>query len=471
MFKHCVNIILVIFLVIFTPSRSVYSQIMWNNDTLALDGIHREVLNNSSAFEWLRYLCKTIGHRLSGTPSYEASVHYFLQIMDTIGLDTFYTQSFLVPHWQRGEVSEVRVAQSPLGSFSLRSLALGNSVSTPNQGIVGDVIIVHSIEELEEIGRGGVQGKIVFFNRSMPRDVIQTFHAYGKTVDQRYNGPKVASELGAVACLVRSVSTRNDDNPHTGSTFYEPDFRNIPALAIGMQSADQLANALKLGKVSVWLKSGGHFLSEKMSHNVIGEIRGTEYPDEVILVAGHLDSWDQGEGAHDDGTGCVHALDVLHTMKRMNYKPKRTIRCVLYSNEENGLRGGAAYAAIAKESEEKHIAALESDRGGFTPRGFSFEGDQPGFIPAFRSVGLWEDLLLPYGLQLQTGGSGADIKPLQPLGTLLIGFLPDSQRYFDFHHAATDVFEAVNERELLLGSAAITSLIFLMDKYGLGQSK
>jgi carboxypeptidase Q len=443
------------------------AQSIWENDTLALDSIYKDVLMHSQSGEWLKYLCKQVGHRLSGSPAYQSAVEYTSQVLDSIGLDSVYKQTFLVPHWRRGKPSEVRVVESATGSFPITSLALGNTVSTGENGLAAEILMVHSIEELEKLGKEIVKGKIVFYNRRMPDEVINTFHAYGRTVDQRYNGPKLAAELGALACLVRSVTTARDDEPHTGSTYHNPDGGNIPALAIGMASADRLEQAMRLGKVRLWLFCEGHFSTDKLSSNVIGEIRGSEFPDEIIVVSGHLDSWDQGEGAHDDGAGCIHAMDVLHTLRRMGYKPRRTIRCVLFSNEENGLKGGAHYADQAKGRGERHLAALESDRGGFTPRGFTFEGDAPGFIPAFRKVGSWSDLLAPYGLSLEPGGSGADIKPLQPQSTLLVGFVPDSQRYFDFHHAATDVFETVNIRELKMGTAAITSLIFLMDKHGL----
>jgi hypothetical protein len=440
---------------------------LWDNDTLMIDGIHKEVMLNSQAYDWLAYLCKKVGHRLSGSPAYQAAVEYTRQMLDTMGSDSVYLQHFMVPHWSRGDHTMVRISRSNMGSFELKALSLGNSVSSPREGIHAEVLLVNSLEELENKSKKEVKGKIVFFNRSMPKDVINTFHAYGKTVDQRYNGPSLAAKMGAVAAVIRSVTTKSDDEPHTGSTLYDPEGINIPALALGMKSADLLELALENGPVSLFLQSQSKFLDEKWSQNVIAEIKGTEFPNEVIVVSGHLDSWDQGEGAHDDGAGCVHAMDVLHTFIRMNYKPKRTIRCVLFSNEENGLRGGAHYAESVVINGERNIAALESDRGGFTPRGFSFEGDPPGFMQNFKKIGAWEDLFLPFGLQFEVGGSGADIKPLQPQGTLLIGFVPDSQRYFDYHHAATDVLENVNERELKLGSAAIASLIFLIDKYGL----
>jgi hypothetical protein len=215
------------------------------------------------------------------------------------------------------------------------------------------------------------------------------------------------------------------------------------------------------------MKTNCQMLPEADSHNVIGEIKGSEFPNEVIVIGGHLDSWDPAQGAHDDGAGCVHSMEVLHTLKRVGYKPKRTIRCVLFMNEENGLKGGLKYAEEAKNSTEKHIFALESDAGGFTPRGFSFDAEQSVFPELFKKVTAWEDLLKPYGIEFSKGGSGADIGPMKPMKFLMAGLRPDSQRYFDFHHTPADKIEYVNRRELELGAASMTALVYLIDKYGL----
>ena len=258
-----------------------------------------------------------------------------------------------------------------------------------------------------------------------------------------------------------------NDVPHTGGLSYRDDVAKIPAAAISTNDAELLSRLLKQGPVKVYMRTTCSMLANELSYSVVGEIRGSEKPDEIILIGGHLDSWDVGEGAHDDGTGCVQSMDVLQLLKRLNYKPKRTIRCVLFMNEENGLMGGKTYAEAAENKREFHLAAIESDRGGFTPRGFTVDGTPEVFSKRFPAMQPWFDLLSPYGLHIKKGGGGADISPLKPQGTLLIGFEPDSQRYFDYHHTEADTFETVNKRELELGTAAITSLVFLIDKYGL----
>ncbi|MDG2448489.1 MAG: M20/M25/M40 family metallo-hydrolase, partial [Saprospiraceae bacterium] len=221
------------------------------------------------------------------------------------------------------------------------------------------------------------------------------------------------------------------------------------------------------GPVILYIETHSEILSDKPSHNVVAEIKGSEFPDEIILVGGHLDSWDLAGGAHDDGAGCVHSMEVMNALKALNYTPKRTLRVVLFMNEENGLAGGREYARISKEKGEFHLAAMESDAGGFTPRGFSFDAEDEMFAGLYRQITALSPFLEPYNLHFSKGGSGADIGPLKNQKGLLIGFRPDSQRYFDFHHSAADNITAVNERELKLGAAAMTSLIYLIDKYGL----
>jgi hypothetical protein len=258
-----------------------------------------------------------------------------------------------------------------------------------------------------------------------------------------------------------------NDAPHTGGLRYREELPKLPAAAISTNDAELLSRLLTNGPVSIYMKLNCQQLSDKPSFNVIGEIKGSERPEEIILVGGHLDSWDVGEGAHDDGTGCVQSMDVLRLLQQSGYRPKRTIRCVLFMNEENGLRGGRTYGEEAKRKNEFHLAAIESDRGGFTPRGFTVDGAEDVFSEKFPQLLPFLDVLEPYGLRIKKGGGGADISPLKNQGTLLIGFEPDSQRYFDYHHTAADVFETVNKRELELGAAAMASLVYLLDKYGL----
>ncbi len=460
--KSIYSILTVSFLFSFQLSAQINEE-----DVLFVKNIYNTSLTESTCYEWLHYLTKEIGGRLAGSPESMAAVSYTKQMLDSLPLSTTRLEECEVPHWTRGIKEEVRIVQSKTyGTEVLDALALGNTVGTGPLGLTAKVIEVQSLDEVRELGRK-VEGKIVFFNRPMDPTAIRTFEAYGGAVDQRVFGASVAAEYGAVAILVRSLTTKNDDHPHTGTCAYKEGIKKIPALAISTNSANLLSRLLTQDEIEVYVRNTSHMLDKKMSYNVIGEIKGSEYPDEIILVGGHLDSWDVGEGAHDDGAGCVQAMQVLQTLKRLNYQPKRTIRCVLFMNEENGLGGGLAYAKRSDEKNEFHLAAIESDAGGFSPRGFSCDADAKVFNELFKSFYDFSPILEPYGIYFTKGGSGADISPLKSQKGLLIGLRPDSQRYFDYHHTSTDTFEAVNKRELELGAAAMTSIVYLIDRYGL----
>lgn len=437
-------------------------------DAYFIRTIYDTALTEASCYDWLYHMTKGIGGRLAGSPESAAAISYSRHILDTLGMDTVYLQPCTVPTWVRGEAEQVRIVNSEqIGTQELHALSLGHSVGTGPEGLVGEVIEVQSLDEVEELGRAQIEGKIVFYNRPMDATQLNTFSAYGGAVDQRGLGASKASEYGAIGALVRSMTTRLDDVPHTGAMRYAEGVEPIPAMAISTNDAELLSRLLRKEKVRVFMRSDCAPTPPATSYNVIGEIKGSEYPDEIILIGGHLDSWDVGEGAHDDGAGCVHAMEVIELLRKINYQPKRTIRCVLFMNEESGLGGARAYWKASNDAQEYHMAAIESDRGGFTPRGFSFEADDEVFTSKFQQVYAWLPLLEPYGLELSKGGSGADISGLKIQKGLLAGFLPDSQRYFDYHHTAIDTFEAVNKRELELGAAAITSLVYLLDKYGL----
>jgi Zn-dependent M28 family amino/carboxypeptidase len=346
-------------------------------------------------------------------------------------------------------------------------VALGGSVPTSPEGLTAEVIEVKSLAELTTLGETRIKGKIVFFNRAFDARPIETAVSYGMAGDQRRAGPAEAAKFGAVGAIVRSLTHSIDDYPHTGATIYVQDIRKIPAAAISTIGANLLSEQLKKNpKLKFFLKQNCQTLPDVLSYNVIGEITGSENPTSFITVGGHLDSWDLAEGAHDDGAGVMQSVEVLRIFKALNYKPKNTIRVVLFMNEENGIRGGNKYAEEAKSKGENHLAALESDEGGFTPRGFTFESsNQLAKQASFK----WDTLLKPYLINhLVPGFSGADIKPLRRFfpEIVLIGFMPDSQRYFDIHHTAKDVFENVHKRELELGSGSMTSLIYLIDQYG-----
>jgi hypothetical protein len=438
------------------------------DDSLMLSRISNEILANSAAYENLRYLTKQIGGRLAGSPGMVKSEKWGYATMQKSGADLTWLQSCMVPHWVRGGRDEASAyaisSKSPAKAKTLDIIALGNSIGTGNKGLAAEVLVVNSFDDLEA-KKDQVKGKIVFYNYKFNPTYVSTFHAYRDAVQYRGQGPSRAAKYGAVAVIVRSMSHSTDNYPHTGATRYDSLYTKIPAVAIGLKDADWLNESLSKNKMRVKLRTLGHFLPDTIGHNVIGELKGSEFPGEIITVGGHLDSWDNCEGAHDDGAGCVQTMEILRAFKAIGFKPKRTIRFVLFANEENGLRGGNKYAEEAKAKNEKHVFAIESDAGGFTPRslGFTVSDDQ------YRKVLQWKELIAPYGAcELVRGGGGADIGPLnRALGTAMGSLNPDSQRYFDVHHARNDVFEAVNKRELDLGAVNMAAIIYLVDKYGL----
>lgn len=438
-----------------------------NEDSIMIKRIADEILLNGKAYESLRILTKQIGGRLAGSPQMVKAEAWGQNVLRETGADKVWLQECNVPHWVRGGKDEAIVSVTPGRTMhKLDILALGNSLGTGMKGVRAPVILINSFDDLET-RKDEVKGKIVFYNYKFNPRFVKTFQSYSDAVRYRSTGPSRAAKYGAVGTLVRSMSHAADNHPHTGGMSYNDSFPKIPAAAVGLHDADLLASLLskKGNNVSVLLRTYGKMLPDTIGHNVIGELSGSEFPEKIITVGAHLDSWDTGEGAHDDGAGCVHAIEVLRAFKAIGYRPKHTIRVVLFANEENGLRGGNKYATEAKAKGEQHVFALESDAGGFTPRGFGFSmsADQ------LAKVRTWLPLIAPYGAsEFNAGGGGADIGPLRrELNTPLAGFQPDSQRYFDIHHARSDVFEAVNKRELELGAVNIAALIYLVDKYGL----
>jgi hypothetical protein len=427
--------------------------------------ISDEIFMNGQAYNNLRFLCKKVGPRLSGSPGAALAVEQTARMLREAGADTVYLQPCMVPQWVRGEKEIGKAVLNTGKSIPLNIVALGNAVGTPAAGISAGVVEVKSFQELEALGADKVKGKIVFYNYRMDPRHINTFRAYGEAGVYRSQGPSKAAALGAIGVIVRTLSPVLDDNPHTGATRYDEDKPKIPAVAISTNGAVELSAFIKEGKVkSVYIKTNCKMLEDVLSYNVVGEMRGVEKPEEVITVGGHLDSWDLAEGAHDDGTGCVQSIEIIRAFKAMGIRPKRSIRAVMFMNEENGLRGGTKYAEIARTEPRKFIMALESDAGGFTPRGFGFSATST----QNAKIRSWQPLFKPYGaLEFNEGGGGADIGPLRPLGTALIGLNPDSQRYMDLHHARTDVFEAVSERELNLGTVVMAAMVYLVSEYGL----
>ena len=453
----------ILFLTIFLVSTPFFSQ---NEDEKQIKAIYDKALTNGKAYDWLNHLSNQIGGRLSGSVQAQQAVDYTKAQLELLGLDKVWLQPVMVPKWVRGIPEFAYLETKPGLTTNVPICALGGSVATPDGGLKASVVEVQGIEDLEKLGKEAIQGKIVFYNRPMDPTKINTFSAYASCADQRYSGAAEASKYGAVGVIVRSLNLRLDDYPHTGSMAYGniPVNQRIPAAAISTKGAELLSTTLKLNPdAKFYFKQNCKQLDDVMSYNVIGEITGSIYPDEIMLVGGHLDSWDLGDGSHDDGAGCVQSMDVLRLLKETGYKPKRTLRVVLFMNEENGLRGGKEYAKVAQSKKEKHIFALESDSGGFTPRGFSIDADPENL----KQIQGWRSLFEPYLIHLfQEGGSGADIGPLKNDGIVLAGLRPDSQRYFDHHHAENDTFEHVNKRELELGAATMASLVYLIDKYG-----
>lgn len=430
-----------------------------------IKAIYKSSLINSKCYSWLDYLSNKVGARLSGSANAEKAVQYTKAQLETLGLDSVYLQEVMVPKWVRGEKETAYILYNKT-KINVPVCALGGSVATSKNGLTAEVIEVYSIKELEALG-AKIKGKIVFFNRPMADEQIETFNAYSGCVDQRYAGAKEASKFGAVGTIVRSMNLRLDDFPHTGAQSYGdiPKSQYIPSAAISTNGAELLSKTLKSNPtLKFYLKMSCQQMDDALSYNVIGEIKGSERPENIMVVGGHLDSWDLADGSHDDGAGVVQSMEVVNIFKNLGYKPKNTIRVVLFMNEENGGKGGKKYEELSKNNKENHIFALESDSGGFSPRGFSFEADDANF----NKIVSWKNLFEPYLIHsFVKGHSGSDIEPLTSKSIVKAGLKPDSQRYFDYHHALNDKFDAINKRELELGAATMASLMYLMDQNGI----
>jgi carboxypeptidase Q len=455
-------------IILFLFEMTAFAQ---KEDSAFIKRISDEILANGKAYDNLHDLTKNIGGRLSGSPQMYKAEEWGIKTLQESGADKTWMQECIVPHWVRGGMDEASFnVYRKKNWVKLDVLALGNSYGTGDKAITAEVVLVNSFDELEK-KQDQLKGKIVFYNYKFNPSFVSTFQSYGDAVKYRGQGPSRAAKYDAKAVIVRSMTHSTDNNPHTGATRYDTAYAKIPAVAIGLQDADLLSNVIqtqereKGSAVQISIKTNGHFLPDTIAHNIIGELTGTEFPDQYITVGGHLDSWDPGEGAHDDGAGIVQTIEVLRTLKVLGYKPKHTIRFVLFANEENGGRGGNKYADEAKAKNEQHIFALESDAGGFTPRGLGITCSPEQLIKTQS----WIPLLRNYGTDFISGdGGGADIGPLNKIfKTPLAELIPDSQRYFDYHHARNDVFENVNKRELELGAVNMAALIYLIDKYGL----
>ncbi len=432
------------------------------SDSVQIRQFFNEALLRGKSHEDLRSLCKDIGARITGSAQAQMAVEWGKRKMEEYGFDKVTLQPVTVPHWERGtkEVAWFQTASNQVVQLDI--LALGGSIGT-NGLLKAEVIQFNHLDELKKASKAQVQGKIVFLNQPMnPADIV-TFTAYGGCYAIRGQGAVEAAKLGAVGVVIRSLAMPEDQHPHTGSMYYETGIAKIPAGALSTKSSNLLAEAIQKGKTQLIFEMDCRDYPDVQSFNVVGELKGSSKSGEIITIGGHLDSWDTGEGAHDDGAGIVHCLEAIRILKQLKIQPVHTIRVVFFMNEENGNKGGQGYAKWAKDNNEKQVAAIESDRGGFTPHGFECDGPDNylKLIQSFRS------LLLPYGLyHFEKGYGGVDISPLKEAykGIPLFGFVPDSQRYFDFHHAPSDVFESVNKRELELGCASMAAFVYLLDK-------
>lgn len=430
-----------------------------------------EALARGQSYENLRTLVTRYPGRLSGTKNLADAIVWAEATLNDLGLDRVYKQDVMVPHWDRGAKESVVMMTSAGEAPPLAALALGGSPGSGAGGVMAEVVEVKSLDEVVTLGASNIEGKIVFFNRPMDPTVVLGSEAYRLAVDQRSRGPATAARYGAVGAIVRSMTHALDDFPHTGGTTFPADGKKIPAAAISTVAAEKLSAAIALakktdGRVRIGMKLHSQWLPDAPSHNVIGEIKGSEFPDRIILVGGHLDSWDIAPGAHDNGSGVVQSIEVLRLFRALGIQPRHTLRCVLFTNEENGLRGSTAYSTAVKTKQEKHVLAVETDNGGFLPRGFNLGSTQGD--AHLRAAAKWSALFEPYGItSFRKGTGGADVGPLLVQGIPVAGLTPDSPRYFDIHHTTADSLDKVNPRELQLGAAALAALIWLVDTQGL----
>jgi len=438
-------------------------------ETTSVDEAARRMLaqglREERAHDLLRGLLEAAPTRLTGSEGAEAAVEHMGKLMVDLGFTNVHREAVLVERWERGVETAVVEASGQRPVIELAVCALGGSVGTPEAGVAAGVVEVRSFKELEALGPAA-RGKVVFFNQPMDRAILEPFRAYGANAEQRVRGAVEAARSGAAAVLVRSLTFRRDRHPHTGLMRYEDGVPRIPAAAIATRDADGLSALLRASPdLVVRLTLGCRDRGPVSSANLVGDLRGAERPEEIVLIGGHLDAWDLGTGAHDDGAGCVHALEALRLIKAAGLVPKRTIRAVLFMDEEFGGTGGRFYAGAPERRGERHLAAFESDRGGFLPLAVGLGGG-PGVPERFKAAGgLLRSLGIVQGLV--PGGGGVDIAPLAERGVLLGGLIPDAARYFDAHHSALDVLDAVHPRELELGAVALAVMAYLIAQDGI----
>ncbi|WP_243305220.1 M20/M25/M40 family metallo-hydrolase [Geothrix oryzisoli] len=417
--------------------------------------LRSEAFRTHGAYTDLAWLCDRIGPRLSGSPQLDQAIAWAQARMKAAGFANVHLEPAMVPHWVRGRESAEMLLPTP---HRLNILGLGGSVGTPEGGLTADVVVVGSFDELDKLG-GAVKGKIVLFD--VP------FQGYGHTVVYRHDGAAKAAKYGAVAALVRSVGPVSLDTPHTGVMGYDPAYPKIPTASVTLEASTQMRRMQDRGEqVRVHLEMGAQTLPDVPSANVVGEIRGTEKPEEVVILSGHLDSWDVGQGAQDDGAGTVTVLEAARLIQALGLKPRRTLRVVLWTNEENGLRGGLAYRDAHRAELGNIVAAFESDSG--SERIKSFGLDLRKATPEARTAALASlkglaSSLEPFGsIDVRLGGSGADVSPMVAEGVPGIGVGHAATHYFDIHHTQADTFDKVDKDDLAFNAAALASFAFAL---------
>lgn len=405
-------------------------------------------LTDSTAYNRLGYMCDTFGPRLSGSKNLENAINWILKEMNNDGLENVKGEKVAVPTWIRGNESVTLL--SPFKK-ELSMLGLGGSIGTPRGGLKAEVIVVNDWDELESRSNE-VPGKIVLFNAP--------FTSYGETVAYRYSGASAAAKHGAVASLIRSIGPWSMNTPHTGVMAYKDDVQKIPNAALTMEDAMMLSRIHdRNDKIIVKLDMSARMVADRWSHNVLGEIKGSIYPEEVVVVGGHIDSWDVGQGAHDDGGACIASWEVLRLIKELGLKPKRTIRCVMWTNEENGGKGNKGYRDMHLDEMDKHVLAIESDGGVFSPKGFGFSGSNS----ARKLVEEIHELMKPIGANtISDGGRAADVAPLNDEGVPVMSLKVDASKYFWFHHTDADTFDKIDFNEFNRCIAAMAIMAYVV---------
>jgi carboxypeptidase Q len=410
------------------------------------------------AYRKLAELTDRIGHRLSGSPALDRAIAWAVQAMTDDGHDV-HTERVMVPHWVRGiEAAELT---APIAR-PLHVLGLGGTVATPRGGLTAPVVVVHNWAELDA-KHEAVKGAIVLYDVAMPAWTEDKGSGYSETVEYRGKGASRAAKLGAVAVLVRSVTAHSLRTPHTGAMTYEDGVAKIPALAVTVEDATLITRLAAAGPVKVHLRAEDQTLPDVVSANVIGELRGGERPGEIVVIGGHLDSWDVGQGAHDDGAGTVTMMQALTTLRKLGLVPRRTIRVVLFTNEENGLRGGRAYAKDHAAELGNTVLAIEADSGGFAPRGFSVQTQSDMLSRVKARIIDIASLLGPINAtRVTVGHGGADISPMVPSGVPTLGLDTDGRTYFDIHHTDADTLDKVDPAALADDVAAVAALAYVV---------